>query len=225
MIEVEQHEQPTPTKRPFYIRSPEHGTLRQGEIISDLFAVRLKTGAERDTEDNAKKVPYAYSIIVTQDCDLEQDYAARKNEGAGKHRLLRNILLCEVEQAKILKHGDMIQELPEDKRARSPIGRREWKIVVRNKDERYHFLAKIEKLEDSLNEGLPQLVVEFKRYFTIATDEIYYQINAKTAKRRSILKSPYLEHFNTRFHFYHSRVALPEEYPVEPIQPPNQEPQ
>jgi len=57
--------------------------------------------------------------------------------------------------------------------------------------------------------GLPELSLDFKRVFGIDAESLYYQVTNSIAKRRSILVSPYLEHFSTRYHFFHQRVALP----------------
>jgi len=56
----------------------------------------------------------------------------------------------------------------------------------------------------------PELGIDFKRYFTLPTAEVYYQIQRQAA-RRCCLRSPYLEHLSTRFHAYQQRLALPED--------------
>lgn len=180
-----------------YTPSPT-GSLRQGEILSDLkqFHLDLECLFSEEKVYNYEEHPYA--IIVTQDCDLEQDYRNRINN-ATPDKLLPNILFCQMIKAQNLKN---------DNNLFSKI----WDRVKINKDERYHFFQKIESIQDQQGEGLPELGVDFKRYFTLPTDEVYCWIKADKAKRRCCLQSPYLEHFSTRFAYYQFRVALPADH-------------
>ena len=91
-----------------------------------------------------------------------------------------------------------------------------WDRVKKNKDERYHFLEKIPANCDACGEGLPELGVDFKCYFTLPTEEVYRRVELNKARRRSVIRSPYLEHLSSRFAFFLSRVALPQEHLSEP---------
>jgi hypothetical protein len=86
-----------------------------------------------------------------------------------------------------------------------------WSKVKTNKDERYQFLEKVPSESDALGKGLPELGIDFKRYFCLPTDEAYYRLETD-AMRRCRLRSPYLEHFSTRFSYFLSRVALPNDH-------------
>jgi hypothetical protein len=81
-----------------------------------------------------------------------------------------------------------------------------------NKHERYHFLQLVEPSCDAQGTGLVELGIDFKRYFTLPTEEVYKRVEIGSAKRRCVLESPYLEHFSTRFAYYLSRVALPQDH-------------
>lgn len=187
---------------PVYAASSARGPLRQGEIISNLIQVKLRPDSIGSTDGyRGLEILHPLAIIVTQDCDLEQDFKARFGGKAGEHRLLPNILFCEVHTAQDMVFGERNRELLKSSTVRQNF--------ANNKDERYHFLQKISSREDRLKEGLPELAIEFKRYFTIPTDEVYYRIKIQSARRRCRLKSPYLEHFSVRFHYYHYRIALP----------------
>jgi hypothetical protein len=169
-----------------YTPSPS-GALRQGEIVSAIRQPRLRIDTIFDSEPVVMYETHPLAIIVTQDCDLEQDYRARNSETADDKRL-PNILFCQVMPAI-------------DARA--------------NKNERYHFFQAVEKTQESLQEGLPELYVDFKRYFTLPADEVYERLKA-SAHRRCHLLSPYLEHFSTRFAYYQFRVALPSDHLSQP---------
>ena len=71
---------------------------------------------------------------------------------------------------------------------------------------------KIAPADDSQNIGLPELGIDFKRHFTIPTDEMYKRLQIGEAKIRCMLMSPYLEHLSCRFAYFLSRIALPAEH-------------
>jgi hypothetical protein len=146
-------------------------------------------------------VNHPFAIVLTQDCDLDQDWKARHagtelgpsvSQGG-----LPTILFAEMNTAESLRGRVGASDL--------------WKRVRQNKDERYQFLESVPPDEEALSEGLPELGVDFKRYFTIQRDEAYKRIEEQ-ARRRCRLVSPYLEHLTTRFCYYQFRVALPEDH-------------
>lgn len=177
-----------------------HGPLRQGEILCDLVQLRLNLETISSVEKQLLEVHHPYAIIVSQDCDLDWDYKTRTGQTTNKQ--VPAILFCEVTTAQILR-GSTQSDI--------------WKRIKINKDERYQFLQKVETHEDVLQHGLPELGIDFKRYFTLPADEVYSRISINEAKRRCRLISPYLEHFSTRFAYYQFRVALPSDHQSEPV--------
>jgi len=142
------------------------------------------------------RVHHPLAVILTQDCDLEQDFKARQGHVAADKQI-PSLLFCEVATAEDL-YGFVKQT-----------NKKLWDRIRINKDERYHFLQKVEPGDDALGQGLPEMGIDFKRYFTIPTDELYRRVELSEAQRRCILQSPYLEHLSSRFAYYLSRVALP----------------
>ena len=144
---------------------------------------------------------------MTQDCDLDWDFKARQEtDGEQKRKLasklIPNILLCELWRA---------DELRGEQDIKSDI----WRRVRGNQDERYHVLAQISREADSQAEGFPELVIDFKRVFTVPTDELYYRLTTET-RRRLLVNGLFMQDLSTRFACYHLRVALPMgEPPVE----------
>ena len=85
------------------------------------------------------------------------------------------------------------------------------KRIRQNKDERYQYLRVVQPEQDALGEGFPGLLLDFKRYFTLSTGDLYNQVQT-TAKRRAVLSPSYLEHLSTRFFYFQARVALPQDH-------------
>jgi hypothetical protein len=181
-----------------YVPSPT-GALRQGEILSNLKQFKLNIESLRSGKPLAEPIIHPFAIIVTQDCDCEQDFKFRK-DNIISNATIPSILFCEVVAAETLRNRD------------KDINTKVWGQVKINKNERYHFLEAIPKIADILDEGLPELTLDFKRYFTIPTDEVYYRIEIGEANRRCHLVSPYLEHLTSRFNYFQSRIALPEDH-------------
>lgn len=194
-----------------FYRRAETGTeacLRQGEILTNLARFGVSLDSLTKAQPEIVQIIHEFAVVLSQDCDLEQDFKSRMGENK-QDKLIPSVLFAEVYKAETL------------------LGRVEgskmWQRIKQNKDERYHFLQKVEPADDAQSEGLPELGIDFKRYFTIPTDEVYFHVAAK-AKRRCVLRSPYLEHLSSRFAFYLSRVALPEEHFSEPKQVAGPEP-
>jgi hypothetical protein len=136
------------------------GPLRQGEIVSGLVQAHLDSTSIRSRGGPIVILrTHPFAIVISQDCDLDWDFKARRGQ-AKPERLLPNILFCEVISAETL-------------RSRSDVNSSVWNGIKINKDERYQFLQRVEPACDALKQGLPELGIDFKRYFTIPADEVY----------------------------------------------------
>ncbi len=180
------------------------GALRQGEIVTGLMQLRVEVASIATSDESAviQPIVHPFAIVLSQDCDLDWDYKARQQQAA-QEKLLPNVLFCQVITA---------AELRAPPQAMNSAA---WGRVKINKDERYQFLQKVQPTEDAIGDGLPELGIDFKRYFTMPTDEVYFRLG-KDCQRRCRLVSPFLEHLSSRFSYYQCRVALPAEHLSEP---------
>jgi hypothetical protein len=136
-------------------------------------------------------ITHPFAIVATQDCDLEQDFS--------KPGALPSVLLYEAEELLTF-----IAKLPSSEIK---------KQTAQNNIQRYQVFQSVPREADRVGEGLSDLGIDFKRYFTIRRDELYKQIGG-SARRRCILRSPYLEQFATRAAGFQCRVALPVDHAV-----------
>lgn len=189
---------------PIYL-PPSSTELRQGEVVTGLLhssltgeslAQFLSSGKLSDNQIAVLR--YEYALVLTQDCDLEQDYRVRA-AGGTSDKLLQHILFCEAAPA------DSFHEDPALK------SREIRKHFANNKLERYQYLGPIDPSLDSDGKGIPALGLDFKRYFTIPTELVYLQIKSGV-KRRARLAVPFAEHLSDRFFAYHARIALPAQH-------------
>ncbi len=167
--------------------------LRQCELLANITRIILDTDLPFSSTNPAVKIEhYDFAVVLSQVCDLQQDFVARQQ---GK-TVLSDILLCHAPTAAQLRGTDGLN---------STI----WSQVKINKHERFHFLETISADSDLLGHGIQEMGVDFRRYFTIPAAELYSAIRENRTQRRTILASPYLEHLSSRFSAFFGRVGLP----------------
>jgi len=182
-----------------YSISPDAGPLRQGEILSDVLVAQLDAECLRpDAEPLIEETIHPYAVVLTQDCDLEWDFRYRRAADPGRlaNKMVPHILLCQ---------ADTAERLRGDQNIKSDI----WRRISQNSDERYHVLPEVPAELDRLIQGIPALVLDFKRVFTVPTNELYYRLSSGS-QRRCFLLPPFLQSLSSRFTYFLGRVPLPE---------------
>ena len=76
----------------------------------------------------------------------------------------------------------------------------EGKKIMNNEDPRFHFLH----FEDGFE--LPDMVIDFKHFYTVSTEYLYRNINNRVCS----LSELYREKISQRFAYFISRIGLPE---------------
>ncbi len=180
--------------------------LQQGEILRD---VRQYNPVTIDDKLKIETIEYPLAIVMSQDCDLEQDYTQRRSPNPEKqHRILANVLLCRIRLLKdFFPEFCRINSL--SSKPDKALSSTAWNYLTSNRDDRYHILY--ENPKHSLN----HMAIIFNEYFTVPTNTLYREISENKTERVCFLTSPYKEHLSTRFHYFHFRVALPENYVIE----------
>ena len=177
--------------------------LRQCELLSAVHRVLIVPASLGTTAMTLETVTVEYAVVVTQDCDLEQDHGVRFiNPKPESDKLVPSVMLAVVRPA-----ADIFATIADS-------NKKNWERlkIETNKNERFHFLQKVERADDRGGTGLPELAIDFKRYFSLPTDELYRRLELGETQRRCVLVSPYLEHLSTRFAGYLCRVALPADH-------------
>jgi hypothetical protein len=186
-----------------YKKSSERSALRQGEILTDVIQYNpVASDLSQESEDLAfDPILHPVVIVVSQDCDLDWDYQARQPDIDQPSKLLNSVIFCEISLAQEIKNIVKKTEM--------------WNLIKTHRDERYYFFEKIPDDCDLQNQGLQELTADFKKVFGLDSKTIYRQLEIGMAKRRTLLNSPYLEHFTRKFYNFHNRVALPLPYQSE----------
>lgn len=194
---------------PPYERISENEPLRQGELIADVTEPVIRELVPKDVQVEWHRHPLA--VLVTQDCDLDQDHAQRQAGVTEHYRLLRRVLLCEVSPAAEVRNAQR-RPSPNMPEMNSTL----WPRVSQNLDDRLHFLEEVPPEADAFGSGLGEHVVHFKRVFTVDLEALYRFVRETPHARRCRLRTPYAEHLAHRFAFYWSRVALPRPHDSRP---------
>jgi hypothetical protein len=166
----------------------------QGDILRDI-----KFSSIIDSTTVSKYL-FQYSIVVSQDCDLEQ-YQNKKNEiqdGGIFNQYIPNILLVPSFPAETLRNGDHLDSLYNYKQER--INSDKWKVLRGNNNERYHFLT------GNVDMQIPDLVCDFKIFFTVNFEIV---LNQYSDSYLGTLNELFRENFSQRFTNYLSRIGLP----------------
>jgi len=178
--------------------------LSQGDIYRDVAIV------EGCDPQDVSRTSFPYAVILSQECDLEQDWKAYTEQpgepnGADyqqysqEDKLLRHIMLAPCYVADAFREGVHIAN-----RQMRTIPDGEWKKnISENKHIRYHCLPECEGFLQQ------DLVVDFKHYFTIERDAFY----AKARKDFTYVCSVavlYRDAMARRFAEYLSRIGFPE---------------
>jgi hypothetical protein len=188
-------------RRPAPIIKISQGDIyRDLDVVYDVKSVSIETGEMEYTE-----ITYTHSIVITQDCDLEQDYQNRGAPEKGHDKYIPCVLLAPAYLAEQLKDGVHLKDVG---LSMQKMGGTLWNSVKKNQSLRYHFLAK------HLDYNIPELVVDFKHYFTISRN-FFCEIVMKD-KYMASLAPLYREHLSDRFTHYLSRIGLPDPDPVVP---------
>jgi hypothetical protein len=160
------------------------------------------------------KIVFPFVVVLTQDCDLEQDARYRSlNPGAKvpptDDKRLFSVLVAPLYNA---EHVFLGQHLTELDFIMSPIkeGKTEGKTLMQNERPRYHYL------DFPANVPVVRSIVDFKHYFSVHIDYLS-RIRSKSFVCR--LSELYREDLSQHFAGYLARIGLPDLHPPAPSSP------
>lgn len=173
----------------------------QGEILSHVIDRQVHSvGANADGEEEFQFLGevHEYAVILSQDCDLTQHHnaviALEMDEARRRNAQLTHMLVVVAEPFESMKtrlgNGKQRERVPQ------------------NKDERYQFLAGVPVELDATGEGIPDLLLDFKRLFSVPAVVLAQRVTCGETKRRARLLTPYAEHLSVRFGHFYQRVGL-----------------
>ncbi|MFZ2189363.1 MAG: hypothetical protein WA057_02295 [Candidatus Magasanikiibacteriota bacterium] len=170
----------------------------QGDILRDV-KVSIDIPIEwQQSEGNTTDYDLPYCVIMTQDCDLDRDFESKKGEKlTNNDKHLPTILVCPAYRDLPFYEGKHLVgwKMQEYK------GKALEKIQKNDEINRCHFLKGDSTLQ------IPNLVIDFKHFYTLPTSILYEQYNDIYL---ATINELFRERLSQRFANYLSRFGLPE---------------
>jgi hypothetical protein len=185
-----------------YYRKPTKNRILQGDILRDIIFKFEWISANRvQMEERYKTIEeytLPYSIVLSQDCDLEEDFMDREADGEDGHdAYIPSILICPAFSALELREGEHLNDFGYNMKRKN---KHEWNYIKTNRDPRYHYLPKSADFE------IPHIVLDFKQIYALPRIYLYKMYeDYYLASLNELIR----EHLCQRFSFYFSRFGLP----------------
>ena len=178
--------------------------LCQGDIIRDVSYI--DDVSESGGVLEISRLDFPLVIVLTQDCELEQEHEMRMQPSQNQDKWLVSVLVAPLYNAEHVYVGKHLSEL---NLTMQQINRRKTPgtFLRNNEIPRYHYL------EFASEVPIVPSVIDFKHYFSVNAESL------RERKKSSFvcMVSPlFREAVSHRFAAYLSRVGLPEPAAVEP---------
>lgn len=171
----------------------------QGDLINNVEYIEY--AEEKDANIEISKILFPVTVVLTQDCDLEQDFINRYNSNNNQDKHLISIIVAPIYNIEHIYDGVHLSEIGLKMQTinKNP-DKTENKYLRQNKNPRYHFLD----FDDSVS--LVDSVIDFKHYFTV---NIIYIKKLKATNFICQIDELYRESISQRFAYFLSRIGLP----------------
>ncbi len=192
------------------VRRTKLARIGQGDIFRDVECIE-RVFEERGIIE-VSKVVFPLAVVMTQDCDLEQD-ARYKTKGDGRpsndDKRLLSVLMVPMYNAEHVFQGTHLNDL---RLSMAPINKNktEGKNLRNNERPRYHYL----EFPDDVP-VVPQ-IADFKHYFSV---HLSYIESLRSKQFVCRISDMFREDLSQRFAAYLARIGLPELKKPSPPQP------
>ena len=169
----------------------------QGDIFEKIRYIEkvVKT----DEEINVIESEFPLVIVLTQDCDLAQDYTNRIEVSNNKDKKLISAIVAPLYNYEQFTKGDHLLD-EKNIKMRKLDSSTEKGFIKNNQLPRYHYL------EFPLEAGFIPSVIDFKHYFCV---DIELLTESKSEKCQYKIKAMHRELISQRFANFLSRIGLP----------------
>jgi len=182
------------------IRKQKINRIRQGDIFREVEYIEYVNESKGIIE--VSKIIFPYVIVLTQDCDLQQDYTLRwsKRQRQNHDKLLLSTLVAPLYNAEHIYTGEHLSEIGLKMQFISK-NKTPGKNLRNNMMPRYHYI----EFPDDV--PIVPSVIDFKHYFSV---NIEYLKKLKKEKFVCNIAPLYREDISQRFAAFLSRIGLPD---------------
>ena len=177
--------------------------ISQGDIYQNIEVIEKIEQDDKLIEIH--KIIFPYVIILTQACDLAQDFSFRFNKKETEDKKILSVLVAPIYVADHVSNGEHLSEIrkplmqPIPKKNKGKITTN-WNKLILNETPRYHYL------EFPIEVSMVPSIIDFKHYFSLNLEYLYEIKNKSFLCRISEL---YREDISQRFASFLSRIGLP----------------
>lgn len=175
------------------------GRISQGDIFRDVEYIEYVT--EKRGIIEVSKIVFPLVVVLTQDCDLEQNARYRGNPtSSSDDKQLFSVLVAPLYNAEHVFLGTHLSNLDLNM---EPINKRKTpgKTLMQNERPRYHYL----NFPDNIS--IVAQVVDFKHYFSV---NVSYVDRIRGRNFICRISELYREDLSQRFAAYLARIGLPD---------------
>lgn len=177
--------------------------INQCDIFRDIEYIEYVKEDENTIE--VSKIIFPHVIILTQACDLQQDYNARKKweetQQGNQDKFLISVIVAPIYNFEDFRQGKHLEQLG---LMMEPKGWRNKSLcdnIIKNENKRYHYL----KFDDDVE--IVESVIDFKHYFTV---NVNYLNGIYKEKYVCSVDCLYRELISQRFSNFLARIGLPD---------------
>jgi hypothetical protein len=174
----------------------------QGDILKNVELIEY--AIEKDGNIEISKIIFPLTIVLTQDCDLQQDFTNRnKDNPTNQDKHLISIIVAPIYNLEHVYAGEHLSELGLQMQLFSNKPEKlDNKFLKQNQNPRYHYL----EFDKSIQ--IVDSVIDFKHYFTV---NVRYLDKHKVDSFVGKVSELFRENISHRFASFLSRIGLPEE--------------
>lgn len=176
--------------------------VSQGDIYRDVEFI--ESVIEKDGIVEIKKISFPYIVVLTQDCDLAQDFLFRFEDSRSEDKLLLSVLVAPFYNEYHFFSGEHLSEIDrkmqEIKKKKKGSLTTAAKTILDNENPRYHYLEFPEDVP------IVSSVIDFKHYFSL---NVEYLLDIRDTQFVCKISELYREHLSHRFANFLSRIGLP----------------
>lgn len=173
--------------------------VSQGDIVKDI--EHIEYVSEKSGNIEVSKIVFPLSIVLTQDCDLAQDYKFRWSRATTKNedKWLMSVIMAPIYNVEHIYTGKHLSDIG---MTMTPISRKKThgQNLRNNETPRFHYL------EFPASSAIPPSVIDFKHYFSA---NVAYLKKHKSKLFSCQVSELYREDISQRFASYLSRIGLP----------------
>jgi hypothetical protein len=183
------------------VKTRKTNRLSQGDILKNV--THIEKIYEKKGNLFISKIVFPLVVVLTQDCDLNQDFTYRHGRPITEKRKSEDKHLFSLIVAPIYKYDQFLlgQHLSDiGYRMQKDFSTTKKELITKNEIPRYHYL------EFPMSVQIAPSVIDFKHYFTINGEEI---LKLKKTNFLCQIDELFREDLSQRFSWFLSRIALP----------------